>query len=499
MSLLGLDIGTSGCKAVAYDLEGGIVARAAREYETLHPRPGWAELASLDVAERILDILREIAAATKANPVTALCCAAMGEAMTPVGRDRSILGNCILASADVRGGEYVDAILEQWSPEQLYRINPNIPGPGYSLPKLKWIEEHQPELFADAYKFLLWPDLVGFLLGCEPVTNPSHANRTLLFDLTAEDWSEDLLRRGGIPVEKLPAIAPTGRVIGTVADSLRRDIGFPAPVSVVSGAHDQCFNSLGAGVVGAGRAVCGIGTVECITPTYGGVPPAGDMYAARLNIEHHALPGLYVSFIYNQAGSLVRWYRDTFAAAETRAACPGGSSGIYDRLMAEMPERPTNLLVLPYFEMTGAPTFVTDASGAILGLKTDTTRGEILKAILECETMYFVESLATLKRLGMDTSEFVATGGGAKSDPWLQIKADILGVPFLRLANTEAGTLGAAIMAGVATGQLDSAAEAVAVFVRTEKRFEPRAKHHQRYIERHADYLRLYPGLADLL
>jgi len=221
------------------------------------------------------------------------------------------------------------------------------------------------------------------------------------------------------------------------------------------------------------------------------------MLATGLSVEHHVLPGLYVSFVYNQAGSLVRWFRDTFASADRERLPPGRD--IYDALAAEMPAEPTRLLVLPYFEPTGSPHYVRDAAGAVVGLKTTTTRGQILKAIMESVTFYFVEPLEGLRRLGIDTSQFVATGGGARSDAWLQIKADVLGVPLVRPAITECGVLGAAMLAGLATGRLADPAEAIARFVRRDRVFEPDPRRHALYRDRAAAYRRLYPALKDLL
>ncbi len=495
MSLLGLDIGTSTCKGIAYTESGKVLAAASRSYRTLHPGPGLAELDSRQVLRLIFEVIEEVAAGTTADPVRALCMSAMGEAAVPVAADREILRNSILFT-DTRGGEYVAELERTIGREAFYRINPNILGTSYTMPKMLWLRDHEPEVYERTRLFLLWPDLVAFMLGCDPATNHTHANRTLLFDIHREDWSERLLSITGIPREKLPPTKPSGTVLGTVSDDAARRLGLPRGVVVVAGAHDQCCASFGAGITVPGHAVCGIGTVESITPTYGGIPELDPMRAAGLNVEHHILPGLYVSFIYNQAGSLITWFRETFAAGEPDEK---NGVGIFDRLAREMPAEPTSLLVLPYFDVTGAPTFVEDASGVILGLRTSTTRGEIYKAIMEGETYYFVESMQFLKDRGVDTSEFVATGGGATSDAWLQIKADVLGVPFVRCENTEAGTAGAAMMAGLATGVFARPEEATRAFVRLGRRFEPDSAQHEQYREQHERYLQLYPSLRELL
>ena len=494
MSLLGIDIGTSGCKAAAFAADGRRLVSACREYATIFPRPGRAELDSCEVWRKVCEVIVEVAAGTASDPITALCAGSMGEAMTPVTMDREILGNCVLCS-DTRGQPWVDELLSAISREAFYEINPNIIGPNYSLPVLLWLKEHEAELYARADKFLLWGDMVGFMLGCEPVTTYSLANRTLLFDIRREDWSDELLGLARIERDKFAPTVPGGVIAGTVSDRIAAELGLPAGVIVVTGGHDQCCNSLGAGICQAGRAVCGIGSFECITPTYDHIPESGPMLAGGLNVEHHVLPGLYVSFIYNQSGMLVKWFRDTFAAADRDRV--GEDEDIYDLLAAEMPAEPTDLITLPYFETTGPPDFVADAAGAIMGLRTSTTRGEILKSIMECATFYFLDSLAALRGMGIDTSEFVATGGGAKSDAWLQIKADILGVPFVRPRITEGSVLGAAILAGVATGVFASPEEGVARSVRRERVFEPDPARHRAYSERCERYRVLAPGLLE--
>ncbi len=496
MSLLGIDVGTTGCKAAAFAEDGRCLASSYREYPTLHPREGWAEIDSARVYASVCEVIREAAAGAARDPVTALSVSSMGEAAAPVTLDRRILGSAILSS-DIRGAEYVDELRGRVAQDRFYGINPNILGVNYTMPKLRWLRDHDPDLYRRADRFLLWADLVAFMLGCDPVATYSLANRTLLFDIRRQDWSDELLGVAGIERHKLGACVPGGVVIGRVSAAAARETGLPAGAAIVSGGHDQCCNSLGAGISRAGSAVCGIGTFECITPTYGHIPEAGWMLARGLNVEHHVLPGLYVSFIYNQAGSLVRWFRDTFAGADRRLIEAGRD--IYDALAAEMPAEPTRLLVLPHFEMTGPPLFTAESSGVIAGLKMNTGRGDILKAIMESVTFFFVDSVEGLREIGVDTSEFVATGGGAKSDRWLQIKADVFGVPFVRPQVTEASTLGAALLAGLGTGVFASPADGVARLVRRDRVFEPDAKRHALYRERMERYRRLYPLLKEFL
>ena len=496
MSLMGIDIGTSGCKVGVFTEAGRLLHLAYREYPTLHRRPGWAELDSVQVVHLVKDAIAEAAADAGGDPVAALCISAMGEAMTPVTADGNILGPAILSS-DVRGGDYVRCLESEIGQAAFYRINPNVLAANYSLPKLMWLRDHDSRLYKDTWKFLLWTDLISFLFGGEPVTSYSHANRTLLFDVNREDWSDPLLAWADMSRELLATVAPSGTVTGTVAAPLAVELGLSPNTKIVLGGHDQCCNALGAGAITNGRAVCGIGTIECITPVFHPIPALDGMFNARLSIEHHVLPELYLSFIYNQSGVLLKWFRDVFAAADQRLL--SASADIYEVLMEEMPAGPTGLLVLPHFEPTGAPEYISESAGVIVGLHTDTTRGMVLKAIIEGTAFYFCESLRALRTLGIDTSEFIATGGGAKSDVLLQTRADIFGTPFLRLKHTECGVAGAAMLAGLATGVYKDAGQAVEQFVVRDRVFEPNPHTHEQYSDSYERYRRLYPNLKDLL
>jgi xylulokinase len=241
-----------------------------------------------------------------------------------------------------------------------------------------------------------------------------------------------------------------------------------------------------------------MGTFLCMVPVFSRRPETTLMLERGLNTEHHTVPGQFVSFIYNQGGILVKWFRDTFAQLERRQAQQAGQD-IYTALLAEMPEEPGRVMVLPHFTMTGPPSFIQDSSGVIAGLKLETTRGEILKGILESSTFYLRESFETLPGAGIHIDEFCAVGGGSKSAAWIQLCADILGRPFVRPAVNEAGALGAAILAGVGSGVFPSIASGVEAMVHIEQRFDPDQRRMALYSERYQTYCQLYPTMAGYL
>lgn len=497
MSLLGIDVGTSGCKSAVFSEDGKLLGFNYAEYDFQSPQPGWAELDTKPVWRHVRDTIRRAVRESSLDPVKALCVSSLGEAVVPMSRDRRILGPSLL-NFDVRGAEYLDELSDRITNQRLYGITGNTLGNQYTLTKLKWIRQHQPELYEQAAVFLHWSGFVSFMLGAEPAVDYSLANRTLLFELESADWSAELLDLVGIDRIKLPATVPTGTVIGKVADQVASDLGLPLGVPIVSGAHDQCCNGVGAGVVAPGQAMYGMGTYLCLMPVFASRPSSRTMIERGLNTEHHAVSNLYVSFLYNQGGLLVKWFRNTFADAERRDESAGGPD-LYASLLAEMPEGPSRVVALPHFTATGPPRFIDDSCGLIAGLKVDTTRGEILKGLLEAMTFYIRESFEVLPAAGIDVQAFRAVGGGSKSDAWIQISADILGRPFVRPRIGEAGALGAAILAGAGTGIFGSLEEGVEAMVKPAKSFEPDAGKSSLYDERFEQYRKLGPLLTDYL
>lgn len=496
MSFLGIDVGTTGCKSIVLSVDGALLAMAQREYDVVRPQPGWAELDSAAVWRQIQDMIREVAAKTALDPIAALSVSSMGEALTPVSRDRTILGNCLLGF-DCRGATTTDR-LARLDPVMFFERSGNLASPLYGGQKVLWLRDNRPDLFARTYKFLSWADLVGYMLGGEPCTDFSLANRTLFFDVPGACWSRETLDYLEMPVEKLPGVAQAGTVVGTVSRQAAADLGLPLGVRIVLGAHDQCMSATGAGVIEPGKAAYGLGTYICITPAYDTVPQTAGMIESRLNVEHHTIPGLYVSFYYNlTGGTVLKWFRDTFAQVEKREAHAAGRD-VYDALLAEMPAEPTDLLVLPHFAPTGPPYFDQRPYGLIAGMTLETSRGAFLKGLLEGVTYYFRQGLDLLSAAGIAITEFRATGGGARSDAWLQITADVLGRPLTRPRVTEASAMGASIVAGTGSGVYSSMAQAVSALVKAGRAFEPDPGRHRAYEDAYARYALLYPFCQSL-
>jgi len=497
VSLLGIDVGTSGCKAVLFSNEGLLLALAYEEYDVQRSHPGYAELETLRVWEKVKTVIKGVVGNSKKDPISALAVSSLGEAVVPVTQDRHVLGSSLL-NFDLRGEEFVPTLSAKITNDRLYRINGNTLGNQYGLTKLLWIKTHQQVLYENTDLFLHWGGFISFMLGAEPAVDYSLANRTLLFDLDKADWSDELIRLAEIEPTKLPRPVPSGTAIGKVTGKIAEELGLPPSVVIVAGAHDQCANALGCGVIEEGQAMYGMGTYTCITPVYRQRKDPERMVAQGLNTEHHATPGLFTSFLYNAGGALIKWYRDTFAAVEKKQAYENGRD-IYADLISEIPQQPSDILVLPHFAPTGPPEFISDSSGVIIGLKLETQRGEILKGIIEGTTYYLKGCVDSLPETGIEIDNYRAAGGGSKSDTWLQVCADIMGLPITRPVITEAGALGAAILAGIGGGIFPNVHAGVETMVKLDRVFEPSSYMADKYARRYERYLEIWPLMRGFL
>lgn len=496
MSYLGLDVGTTGCKAVVFDEAGRQIASSYRDYPVLMPRPGWAELDSRLVCERCAEVIRDAASQAAHDPVRGIGISSQGEAFTPVGRNGEILGNGMVSS-DTRAASIAESWGREFGVERLYEITGHTVYPMFTLFKLLWLRDNLPDVWENAGTFLCFEDLMHHRLGLKPAMSWPLAGRTMLFDVRRHEWSPEILSAAGLDESKLPRVLPSGSIVGEIPHDVAAELRLPDGVVVVAGGHDQPCGALGAGVASAGRAVYGIGTVECITPAFESPVFSPELFRNNLCTYDFTVRGMYTTVAYSlTGGNLLQWFRDQFGLREIQEAERTGANA-YELLIGRMPATPTGLLVLPYFTPSGTPYFDTRTGGAILGMRLSTTREEILRALLEGVTFEMRLNLEILNRSGVRVDELVAIGGGARNLAWLQLKSDVLHKPIKRAAVTEAGCLGVAMLACAAiTGRtLTSLAEE---WVHISDVIEPNPEHASYYDQRFETYLKLYPALKHI-
>jgi xylulokinase len=500
MSLIGLDIGTTGCKAIVFDAQARILGQAAREYGVLMPHPQWTEQDAELVWRLTWEALGEAVSAEPVHedPPVALALSVQGEAVIPVDGEGRALRPAILGM-DTRTGVENAWLAERFGAETLFQRTGMPVHTINTLPKLLWLQRHEPELWASASQFLLYEDFLLRRLGGQAAISHCLASRTQMYDLSAGDWAHDILGACGIDRGCLAPLASAGGgIVGTMRAELVRALGLEGEVLLVSGGHDQACASVGSGVVEAGRAMVSTGTAE-VVEVASETPALNDaLRRGNISVYRHVVPGLYLAMTLNHSGGLLlRWFRDTLCRWERDRAQETGQDA-YDVILSDVPEGPTSLMVLPHFSGSGTPWLDTTSKGAILGLTFAATQGGIAKALLESLCFELRVNLDLLREAGVEIKELHAVGGGARSPLWLQLKADICRVPLRVPRVTDAACLGAALLAGVGAGVYPDLQAAVAQTVHLERRVEPQAEGVAAYEARYQLYRQVYPTLKAL-
>jgi xylulokinase len=498
MSLIGLDIGTTGCKAIVFSSEGKILGQGAREYSILTPHPNWAEQDAEQVWRLAWDALRQAVATAGDDPPQALALSCQGEAVIPVDKNGSALRPAILGM-DTRTDAENEWLAERFGAENLFNRTGMPMHTINTLPKLLWLQRNEPEIWKTAQQFLLYEDFFLRRMGGKAAISHCLASRTQMYDLATGDWANDILAGCDIEPERLAPLAPEGGgAVGTLQQDMAEELGLSQEVLLVSGGHDQACAATGSGVVEAGLAMVSTGTAEVVEVAMD--TPALDeaLRKGNISVYRHVVPGLYLAMTLNHSGGLLlRWYRDTVCQWEREQARSSGQDA-YDLILGDAPAGPTSLMVLPHFSGSGTPWLDTSSKGAILGLTFATTRPTLAKAVLEGLTFELRINLDLLREAGVMINELHAVGGGARSPLWLQLKADICQVPLRVPQVTEAACLGAALLAGLAAGVYPDIDTAVAQTVHLERHVEPHPNSVSAYNARYQLYRQVYPTLIDL-
>jgi xylulokinase len=495
MSLMGLDVGITGCKAVIFDEEGKILAQAYREYPMLTPRPGWMELEPRQVWEAVQAVIREAAANNPADEVKALSVSTHGESVVPIDAGGEELYNFI-GALDIRTGKQVRWWEEKLGKWRVFEITGVPLHPMYTVVKVMWLRENEPAVFARAKRFLCVQDFVFHKLGLRPTVDYSLASRTMLFDVTRRKWSEEMLSLADLDEDLFSEARPSGEIVGEIP--MAAELGLGKGAVAVVGAHDQPAGALGSGVIEEGVAMDATGTVECIAVACPQPVLDKRLLDSNLPCYCHAVRDMYFALGYTSTGGgLLRWYRDNFGAEERMEAERTGRD-VYDLLLERIPDEPVGVFVLPHFAGSGTPWMDPRSKGAILGLSLANTSEEIVKGLLDGITYESKLSLDAMEGAGIVVNELRAIGGGAKSPVWLQLKADIFGKRVVAMDVSEAACLGVAILAGTAIGRFASVQEGARQMVRAQKVYEPDMDKHERYLARYRTFAKIYPALAEL-
>ncbi len=498
MALIGLDIGTTGSKCTIFDTQGNVCAYAYKEYQVINPYEDYYELNPNEVWEAVKYVINMAVKKFSGDKLLALSVSSLGEAAVPVSKDGEVLYNSMLYM-DHRGTKQAEALKEKLGKKEIMRLTGLNVHPMYTINKVMWLKDNMPEIYHKTWKFMLFGEFILYKLGKIPVIDYSLASRTMAFNIIEKRWETKIFEAAGIKQDLFSEAVPSGSMIGEIDNEIAKSLGLPNDLKLVSGAHDQVCAAIGSGVVEGKRAAYGIGTVECITPIYDNPTLNEQMRKNNFACVPYAKENIYTTYAFNfSGGSLLKWFRDNFAHKEILEA-KKENKNVYALLDEKASRKPSDLILLPHFAGAGTPYMDTNAVGGIVGLNMQTKSEEIYRAILEGVTFEMRYNLECLKDSGIEVDVLRAVGGGAKSELWLQMKADIMNKKIEVLEVDEAGTLGTIILAGVAIGLYPSLEEAARQLVKVRKIYTPLPKMHEFYTEKYRKYKKMYSAVKEIM
>ncbi len=497
MTYIGLDIGTTGCKASVIDQNGVTLYSKYCEYNLIFPSKDWVEIDAGMVWQKVCLALSELAAGNKSMRFDAIAVGSFGESVVLLDKDDKVIGNSIFYT-DSRGNEEIRQVLAGIEQTELQNITGMPVHSMYSINKLLWIRKHRPEQWAKAERIMLFADYIGYMLTGKAVIDYSLASRSMMFDIHDKTWSKKIFRVFGFNTEAFSRPDVSGTVVGTVLPRIAAQLSLNDDIKLVLGAHDQACAAVGAGALQAGDAVDSIGAAECITAVIDREKANTQLFRYNFCCEPHAVPGKYITLAFHSsAGAAIKWYRDTFEQ-ERYKYFEQRNQDIYRILDEECGAEPSEVYFLPHLAGSGTPMLDSRSRGAFLGLTLGTAKNQIYKSILEGICFETKLNTQLLEECGIRIDRMVSVGGGARSKTLLSIKSHIMGLKVCTLEAAESGAMGLAILCAYAMEAYGSIEQAAAVMVKEKGTCYPDSGMQKKYGEKFQIYRRIYPALKNI-
>ncbi len=498
--MMGIDVGTTGTRAVIVRPDGHVVAAALADHQPMRmPQPGWAEQDPEDWWQAALGAVRKALeqAQLKGSDIVAVGLSGQMHGVVLMDKTHAVLRPSLIW-CDQRSQAQCDAITGKVGADRLIQLVSNPALTGFSAPKILWVRDHEPKIFERAAHFLLPKDFVRYRMTGEFATDVSDASGTLLFDVTHRRWSSEMLTALEIDSGILPRAYESPEFTGEVSRETALVTGLAAGTPVVAGAGDQAASAVGNGIVLPGLTSATLGTSGVIF-TYTDKPkldPRG-----RIHTFCHAVPGKWhVMGVTQGAGLSLRWFKDLFGISESWYARQAGID-VYDLIIREaenIPPGSDGLLFLPYLMGERTPHLDAQARGMWFGLTAAHTRGHLIRAILEGVAFSLRDSLEIFKELGIPVEEIRSSGGGSRNFTWREIQADIFDKELVILRESEGSAYGAAMLAGVGAKIYSSVEDSARQAIQVRERMTPKTKHVEIYDRQYEVYRNLYPAVQKL-
>lgn len=486
--VIGVDLGTSAVKTLLVSQDGVVRAEATREYPLYHDKAGWSEQDPEDWVAGTIAALRDLLASSGANPEDVEGVSFSGQMHGLVLLDaqnkpvrRAILWN------DTRTTEQCREI-ERTLGDKLLSVTRNPALEGFTLPKILWVKQHEPDSFARAESFVLPKDYVRLRLTGEKHMDLSDAAGTLMLDVACREWSADVLGAFALTSGFCPPLVEAGAYVGELTAEAALATGLRQQTKVFAGGADNACGAIGAGILSPGLTLCSIGTSGVVL-TY--EEDASADYRGKVHFFNHGKAGaFYAMGVTLAAGYSLSWFRNAFAKGETYDAMLQGAELI--------PAGANGLLFTPYIVGERTPHADAQIRGSFVGVDGSHTRTHFARAVMEGITFSLNESIELFRAAGKQVDQVVSIGGGAKNPLWLQMQADIFKADVVALENEQGPGLGAAMLAAVGCGWFPSLDACGATFVKHARVYRPNEEASARYGQLFEIYRQVYAQTADL-
>jgi xylulokinase len=493
---LGIDVGTTGTKALLVDTLGRVVARAVKEYPLHTPRPGWAEQEPADWWRGTVESIREVMAASGARPeeVRGLGLSGQQHGSVFLDKDHQVLREALLwcdqrtaaQCAWIHDTIGFDKVIEE-------TLNPVLTG--FQAPKILWLRDNEPQLYQRLRMILLPKDYVRFRLSGQFATEVSDAAGTSLLNVGKRQWSEVMLSGLGLTTDMLPKVYESPVASAVICETAAAETGLRAGTPIAGGGGDNACSAVGNGVIEEGIVAVSVGTSGTVF-----APMREPKMDPRLRVHTfcHAVPGQWHAMgVMLAAGGSLRWFRDTLAGEEKAEAASRGLDP-YEVITAKAATAPIGsegLIFLPYLTGERTPHADPNARGVFMGLGLRHTKAHLARAVMEGVSYGLRDSLEILREMKLPLNEVRNTGGGSRSAFWRQMLSDVFRTPLLGMAIDEGAAFGAALLGGVAGGVWPDVPSACAATVRTKEPVKPHQEASAIYQQYYRAYRALYPSL----
>lgn len=487
--VLGLDLGTGSLKGLLMNREGLIIATKTSEYDLISTQPGYSEQRPSDWIEAAKIVIKDIVAEIPdaAGQIEAISFSGQMHSLVLLDQTGAVLRNAILWN-DVRTTAQCKTIMDQMG-ARVIEITKNKALEGFTLPKLLWVKENEPEIWSQAARFLLPKDYLGYWLTGNQQMEYSDAAGTLLLDVTNKVWSRDILEAFDVPADFCPPLVRSIDCIGTVKQEIVEELGLTSDIKVIAGGADNASAAVGAGIVHDNTAMCSIGTSGVFLAYE---PDGTKNYEGHLHYFNHAEPEKYYSMgVTLAAGHSLNWFKKTFAKDLS-----------YEELLSgidEISAGSDGLFFTPYIVGERTPYTDSQVRGSFIGMDVHHTLKHFAKAVLEGITFSLKDSQLLMEQhTGKQFEQIVSVGGGAKNKNWLQMQADIFNAKVVTLETEQGPAQGATMLAAVGAGWYETVSDCANDWVNFKETYIPDPQAAEQYRLLHQKYQDIYPATKAL-